>query len=180
MVTKAKVKTPARRPAKPLKTTEDVEDVLDLFQTSQNDDATTLHWFRSNSDIAKLVMAWRKVNVKQIESKEPLPSRLADQWSWLWRHYSFSLSDWLSLVGIQDLRYGVRLITRVIRLRLVFPDNTYPGWLDRYITISAIYETDRKTPKAQRVGKEPEEDDKKKTMPVELGEEEETEEAETE
>ena len=128
---------------------DEIESVLEAFKTDQNSDPSSLLWFRSNADIALMLLAWNKVSVRLLINSKSRPKRLDDQWVWLWQNYSFSVVDWCDLGGIVDYRYGARLVARIMRLQLVFPDGTLAKWVTQYITVSAIHEVDKKTPKKE-------------------------------
>jgi hypothetical protein len=123
-----------------------VEDTLEGFRSTLNQDRKALLWFRSNGDIAKLLLAWQHVDIKYTGKGGALPGEGKEQWTWLWRNYTFSYREWADLAGIADYRYATRLIARAIQLRLVLPDGTLPMWIDRYIEMSAIHEVRLITP----------------------------------
>jgi len=111
---------------------------LEKFKEKQSEDHTVIAWFRSNYNLQKLVMAWPKVMVMPNGKAGKFPKSENEQWAWIWQHYNFSMQEWLSLAAIQNERFGMKLIDRIIRLRLVFPDGTYPQWLERYMQLGAI------------------------------------------
>jgi len=128
----------------------EVEDVLDLFKAAQEQDTAALLWFKSSRDVMAMILAWSKVPAKLKVCGTKVPKDLVERWAWLWKNYEFSVIEWCDLAGVVDYRYGTRLASRIIRLRLIFPDNTYAKWLEQYITLSALHATTKKSPKKEK------------------------------
>ena len=136
---------------------EKAEEILQTLKLRETDDATTLHWFVTSPIVQKVVMAWKHVEVKVSGGGKP-PDDQARWWDWIWSRCSYSAEDWLLLAGVPNLPYGLRLLDRIIRLRLVYPDQTFPRWVDRYITLSAVKATTAVSPKMQQPPKPPKEE----------------------
>ena len=138
---------------------EEVQDVLNTFKTRHSQDANALHWFQANPAFQSLVLAWPRVEVKLVGKAGEAPDKEGEMWAWLWKNYRFNVADWIELAGIADKRYGLRLVDRVIRLRMVFPDGSYPRWLERFLRLSAVKATQAMIPSAPRPPEEEEEEE---------------------
>jgi len=125
----------------------EVEDVLDFFKSAEDNDVSSLLWFKSNADVSRMMLAWRKLPIRLIGGSKGIPSVPSERWRWLWTNYTLSIIEWCDLAGITDYRYGARLAARILKLRLVFPDNSIAKWADQYITMTALYETTKGTQK---------------------------------
>ena len=129
----------------------EIDDVIEIFKAEQADDPSGLLWFQNKeSQMSNMLLAWTKVPIRLIGKTSGMPKGLPDLWVWLWQNYSFSVISWCDLAGIVDYRFGVRLAARIMQLRLVFPDNTLAQWVEQYITISALHEINRRTPKSSQ------------------------------
>ncbi len=127
--------------------TEDILDVLRTFKTLRVDDPNALFWFQSSPSFQKMILAWPSVPIKMIGGAGKQPREERELWAWLWKNYALDNEEWLKLAGIVDLRYGLRLIERIIKLQLVFPDGTYPTWLMRFLRVRALGMTQRVAPR---------------------------------
>lgn len=125
---------------------ERVAEVLDQFRALEDKDSNALLWFQTHPDAAELVLVWPKVPVEAVGCGGAPPASAHERWAWLWRNYRYSQRAWCDLAGIADLRYGYRLCARVISLRLVFPDGNLAGWIERYLYLSAVHESQKKAP----------------------------------
>lgn len=152
---------------------EEVLDVLASFKSIQSADSTVLDWFNLDPYLQVLLLAWPKVACEIKGGTGAPPSKEHEQWAWLWKNYVYDAEEWLRLAGITNLKYGLRLIERVIRLRLIFPDGTHPSWLARFIRMRSLAATQRLVPKQQK-----KEEPKKKGKDGDLEDDEEEEDAE--
>ena len=126
---------------------ERAQKVLDSLHSKVADDAAAILWVRTNLSVMKLMVAWSKIKHEFKGGAGKVPKEEYDRWTWLWRCYSFSLREWLDLAGITQQSYGARLIDRIIKLRLVFPDGTYPQVVKEFLNIAALAKT---TPEEKR------------------------------
>lgn len=117
---------------------EKVTKVLDKLREKTADDASAILWMRTNLNVMKLVISWGKIQHTFTGEGKRVPKDEYDKWRWLWKNYSFSLREWLEVAGIVDQAYGAKLADRIIRMRLVFPDGTYPQIVREFLNIAAL------------------------------------------
>ena len=68
-------------------------------------------------------MAWKSVNIKYIEPSECPYEDETSRWNWLWHQIKYEQSTFGVVSGAKAADV-VGLITRLIGLRLIYPDGT--------------------------------------------------------
>jgi len=129
---------------------ETLEVVLETFKAELARDAAGLQWYQEDPGLRALVLAWANVpSAVRPKGGDP-PHDTAARWAWLWSQYEYKATEWIELAGIADQRWGMRLVDRAIRLRLVLPDGTLPAWLQRFVLLQGANATMKLQPKPQR------------------------------
>jgi hypothetical protein len=118
---------------------EAVQKALDKVREATKEDASAIAWMRTNFDVMKLVMAWGKIqHTFEGGHGTKVPRKDYNRWVWLWRNYKYDLREWLHVAGVVNQEYGGRLVDRLIKLRLVLPDGTYPQIIQEFLTVAAF------------------------------------------
>lgn len=86
-----------------------------------------------DSTATKILVAWTNAQVRQQRS----PFRLRGQsqnsrWNWLWNNVSFSLKEIATRSGV-PLAEARAKITELIGNRVIYPDGTLNGFVQRYL-----------------------------------------------
>ena len=112
--------------------TEDLfKEKLKAFKEKEKPEAVLI--LADNPDLIKIVVAWTNMKVEWNKK----PTRLhggseSEVWDWLWKNTTFS-SEELSRKSLQSSYYIGGRMNTLIGCRVIYPDGTVNGFVERYL-----------------------------------------------
>ena len=101
-----------------------------------------------SGDLRNALVAWKSVTAKRKEEQScPYPDETS-QWNWLWQQITYDQSTFGTVAGLKTQDTG-SILTRLIGLRLIYPDGTI-NELARLYLESIIVAKLPKRPKAPK------------------------------
>lgn len=100
------------------------DDILNKFKTSeQMEDILPITGKDAEAErLRKILIAWRKIEIKKTPTKTKPPEDEIALWNWLWKNVSFDEEQLKSIAGIRgNIQDSMNVL---IGNRLIYPDGT--------------------------------------------------------
>lgn len=105
-------------------------EVLQSFKDAE--EAENVVAILDNKDLQNGLIAWKSVQVMFLPSEDCTLKNPHDQWKWLWGHVNYDISSFGNVAGVSAKDVG-GLISRLMGLRLIYPDGTIHGTASVYL-----------------------------------------------
>lgn len=131
----------------------DFSEILAEFKAAEEPDAVVA--LVDDKDLRNGVSAWKAVNI-QFQPQQACPFEdEVSRWNWTWQQIRYDKSTFAVVAGVKD-QDADRLLTRLIGLRLIYPDGTISTYARQYLQAVVM----SKLPKPR--GRPPKDKDEKK------------------
>ena len=102
-------------------------DVLKDFKDREEEWVENITPLAEDAGLRNALLAWKSVAVSFKDSQECPHEDDATRWKWLWEQVTYDQASFASVAGCKPQDAGP-LLTRLIGLRLVYPDGSINGF----------------------------------------------------
>lgn len=108
------------------------DEVLDLFKRDESPES--LIQLIEDPELRVAIVAWQAVAVEVDKGHDcPIPVEdVVGRWEWLWSHVRYDKEHFAVVANIRKHNVS-HLMTRLIGLRLIYPDGTIHGMARNYL-----------------------------------------------
>ena len=110
------------------------DQLLDIFKSKGGDSAESLIQLINDPVLCNALVAWQATEVRRTK-EELCPHSIEEEaacWKWLWTQVAFDQNKFGIMVNVQAHEIS-RIITRIVGLRLVYPDGTIHNMAKQYL-----------------------------------------------
>lgn len=116
-------------------------EAVEMEKRSTMKDPKVLLVLQQSAELQRIVSVWPSVP-KTIERLFTMtaeaPVDRQQRWEWLWGLVDVDKGLWLRLALLADNSFNRDLLERAITLKLVFPDGSLQGWVDRFVSFISV------------------------------------------
>ena len=107
-------------------------EVVAYFKTKETDVVENIAPLIDDADLRNALVAWKSVTIKYSDMTECKFTEETSQWNWLWQQIQYDQEMFGTVAGIKAANVG-SVITRLIGLRLIYPDGTANSMARQYL-----------------------------------------------
>lgn|GEM_PF-1770587 len=115
-------------------------EAIEAEKSSTGKDPKILVLLQQSMELQRIVSVWPSVpkDIEKLFENVEAPVDRRQRWEWLWGRIEVDRAEWLRLALLANNPFNRDLIERAITLRMVFPDGSLHGWVDRYVSFMAV------------------------------------------
>ena len=101
-----------------------------------------------DEELRKAVVAWKSVEIQYKSAAQCSHTGDVAQWNWLWEQVGFDENKFGVVAGLRAQDVG-RMVSRLIGLRLVYPDGTISRYAKQYLQMQILSKIRMPQPKSK-------------------------------
>lgn len=105
-------------------------EILQNFK--ENEDAENLVPLMEDQSLRNGLVAWKSVSIKYTNTEQCPYDEETSKWNWLWKQIEYDSNTFGTVSGVKAQNVSA-LITRLIGLRLIYPDGTVNVLARKYL-----------------------------------------------
>lgn len=103
-----------------------------LQQFKELEEAENIAAIVDDRSLQNGIIAWKSVGIRYKSASECTELDPTSRWKWLWSQVEFDSTDFGVVAGLKQQDVG-RTLTRLIGLRLIFPDGSVSRYASQYL-----------------------------------------------
>lgn len=107
-------------------------EILSEFKTSESDSVENITPLLEDASLRNGLVAWRSVTIEYKPASDCSCKDETSRWNWLWTQVDYDQSTFAAVSGTRTSEVG-QLLTRLIGLRLIYPDGTINNLARQYL-----------------------------------------------
>lgn len=118
-------------------------EILQHFK--ENEPAENLVPLMEDQSLRNGMVAWKSVTIQYKPASECTHNDETSRWNWLWKQIEYDSNTFAAVSGVKSQDVGT-LITRLIGLRLIYPDGTINRLGSKYLQAMIMEKINKKKP----------------------------------
>ena len=108
-------------------------EILARFKGMEKDSPESVAPLLDNVELRNGLVSWRSVSIRYRDASDCHHKDETSQWNWLWQQIEYDKSTFGTVAGIKPAQVDT-LITRLMGLRLIYPDGTINTMAKQYLS----------------------------------------------
>lgn len=125
-----------------------------LKEFKEDEDAENIVAIIDNDELQAGMIAWKSVQIRYREASDCKEKDPVARWRWLWEQVDYDAIAFGVVAGAKGQDVG-KLISRLVGLRLIYPDGTINNLAKQYLQTIIMSKIRQATPRAQRPAVQP-------------------------
>ena len=117
-----------------------------LAEFKVNEEAENIVAIIEDSELQNGMIAWKAVQIQYKTASDCQEKDPVARWNWLWNHIDYNAQQFGIVAGVKAQDVG-KLVTRLIGLRLIYPDGTVNKLARQYLQSIIMSKIKQGTPR---------------------------------